>query len=61
MTDLVYHENRYKEDCSPYTIYLPSNDVMFKMMRACLGCEKDYDLWFNLGLKKEEAKDLEHP
>jgi len=53
-TDLVYHENRYKEQYSPYVIYLPSNDVMFKMMRACLGCDKADDLWFLHGNKKKE-------
>ena len=43
--DLVYHESRYKEEYSPYVIYLPSDDLMFKLMRACLNCKQIEDLW----------------
>jgi hypothetical protein len=45
--DLVYDESRYNEKHSPYVIYLPSDDVMFKLMRACLHCEAVGDLWIN--------------
>ena len=27
-------------------VYIPSNEVLFKMMRACIGCENIEDLWF---------------
>ena len=33
------------EDCSPMCVYIPSNEVMFKMMKACLEVEKVEDLW----------------
>lgn len=26
-------------------VYIPSNEVLFKMMRACIGCENIEDLW----------------
>ena len=35
--DLVYEECRYVEKYSPYCIYIPKKDLMFKMMRACIG------------------------
>ena len=28
-------------------VYLPSNELMFKMMRACFGCQSKDDLWIN--------------
>lgn len=43
--DLVYHESRYREEFSPYVVYIPTDDIMFKLMRACLGCSKIEDLW----------------
>ena len=43
--NLVYHINRYIEDCSPMCVYIPSNEVMFKMMRACLEVKEIKDLW----------------
>ena len=36
--DLVYPPQRYVDDHSPLCIYLPSRDVMLKIMRACVGC-----------------------
>jgi len=44
---LVYPESRYGPDESPAAIHLPSRDVMFKLMRACIGVEKPADLWIN--------------
>ena len=37
---LVYPENRYVEGNSPYTMYIPSIEVMFKLMRSCI-CVKE--------------------
>lgn len=45
--DLVYHESRYNAKYSPYVIYLPTDDVMFKLMRACLDCKTESELWIN--------------
>ena len=32
---------------SPMIVYIPSKEVMFKMMRACLGCNHKEELWIN--------------
>lgn len=37
--------SKYKEEVSPDSVYLPSNELLFKMMRACVGCEEVEDLW----------------
>ena len=42
----IYAEVRYNENYSPICIYLPSNDLLFKMMRAAIGIEDIKDLWF---------------
>jgi len=48
---LVYPAERYVEGNSPYCLYIPSNELMFKLMRACIGVKKPQDLWFiNLSL-----------
>ena len=41
---LIYFKQRYSEN-SPMTVYIPTKDIMFKMMRACLGCQNIEDLW----------------
>ena len=28
-------------------MYIPGKHLLFKMMRACLGCKNENDLWFN--------------
>ena len=43
---MVYPKERYNEGNSPYTIYIPSKDIMFKLMRACIHAEDPTDLWF---------------
>ena len=42
---MAYHDSLYDKDRSPMCIYMPSNEVLFKLMRACIGCEKAEDLW----------------
>jgi hypothetical protein len=37
--DLIYHEDRYFKNMSPLCTYIPSKEFLFKMMRACVGCE----------------------
>ena len=44
---LVYPKYKYVEGCSPNGMYFPGTYLMFKMMRACLGCRTPKDLWFN--------------
>jgi hypothetical protein len=45
--DLAYERKRYIQDNSPYCIYLPSKEIMFKLMRACIKCEEISELWIN--------------
>lgn len=42
---LIYNRKRNLEELSPMCVYIPSKELMFKMMRACIGCEKPQDLW----------------
>ena len=46
--DLVYPDCRFNVDYSPRTIFMPTKQVMFKMIRACLGCDGPQDLWYRL-------------
>ena len=43
--DLIYMPNRYDEVHSPLCVYIPSKALLFKMVRACLGCKSVEDLW----------------
>ena len=43
--DCVYPAQRYTEGNSPYCLYIPNRDIMFKMMRACINVKKAEDLW----------------
>ena len=45
--DHVYPCIRYTEGNSPYCIYIPSREVMLKLMRACIKVKKPEDLWIN--------------
>ena len=45
LVDLVYPLNRYYKAYSPFTMYLPSRTLLFKMMKACCGCKTIDDLW----------------
>ena len=43
---LVYDKTFYEQN-SPRHIYIPSFEVLFKMMRSCILVTKPEDLWFN--------------
>ena len=45
--DLVYRDSRYVDAHSPFVIYIPNENVMFKIMRACLGVDEISELWIN--------------
>jgi hypothetical protein len=45
--DLVYELKRMNQKNSPLCIIAPSNEILFKMMRACIGVYSEDDLWFN--------------
>ena len=42
---LAYKIGRYNDDESPTCIYLPTRQLLFKMMRACIGVEEPEELW----------------
>ena len=44
-TRLVYDRNRYDPDNSPLMIYVPSREMLFKMMKACIDVDSIYELW----------------
>ena len=46
--DLVYAEDRFVFNSSPTTMYVPSNMVLFQLMRACIGIKSADELWFVL-------------
>ena len=35
------------EDCSPECLYIPSKQVLLKLMRACIDVKDESELWFN--------------
>jgi len=43
----VYPGFRYLQDTSPYCLYIPNKEVMFKMMRACIKVLNPEDLWIS--------------
>jgi hypothetical protein len=46
LDELVYDRSRFGEN-SPLCIFIPSKEVMVKIMKACIGLENPEDLWFN--------------
>ena len=44
---LVYPESRYTTGQSPMPIYLPTNELLLAMMRACIHVESPDQLWIN--------------
>ena len=44
----VYAESRYEVGTSPTVIYIPKKEVMFKIMRACIGIKRVEDIWINV-------------
>jgi len=45
--DQVYPQTRLIKGLSPYTLYIPSKEVMVKMMRSCITVKDPQDLWIN--------------
>ena len=47
-SDEVYEEYKLnREDCSPMCLFIPRQEIMLKLIRACIGAKSDWDLWFN--------------
>ena len=43
----VYPASRMIKSNSPFCIYIPRKEVMFKLMRACINVKFEHELWFN--------------
>ena len=43
--DKVYPKSRYISQNSPNCIYIPSKEIMLKLMRACIKVSKPEELW----------------
>ena len=57
VTHEVYAEPRMTDStCSPLCVYVPTTQLMFKLIRACIGVESVKDLWFmkNKGNKRPQ-------
>lgn len=52
--DLIYGRARLTPLMSPLCNYIPSREITFKLMLACVGCASTEDLWFNQGAGQEE-------
>lgn len=46
---LVYNSARYVHNMSPLCLYLPRKEILFKLMRACLGVRVMKDIWYERG------------
>ena len=44
---LVYAKQRFQPNTSPFCIFIPRREMMFKMMRACIEVKTANDLWLN--------------
>ena len=47
--NLIYPMNRYYDSQSPTPIFVPTSEVLFKMMKACVDIKKEEELWIKLG------------
>ena len=41
MSEMIYREHKYQPDSSPFILYKPRKDVLFKMMRACINVKNE--------------------
>jgi len=44
---LIYPAYKYNKEWSPTCVYIPSKQMLLKIIRACMGVLKVEDLWFN--------------
>ena len=48
ITENIYPKSRVSDpENMPKSIYIPKREMMFTMMRACVGVESEDDLFFN--------------
>ena len=47
-SDAVYEEYKTnREDSSPMCLFIPRQELMLKLIRACIEVPNDWELWFN--------------
>ena len=44
INDFVYDEKRMVEGQVPFMIFMPKKEVMFKLMRACIGVKDQWEI-----------------
>ena len=45
--DLIYGKSRFLKHMSPWQVYIPRKEIMFKIMRACIEVKEPNELWIN--------------
>lgn len=46
MKDLIYAATQFSPLHPPRTHYIPSKEIMIKMMRVCVECKDPFELWY---------------
>jgi hypothetical protein len=41
----VYLDHKYFEEGSPFMLYKPRKDILFKLMRSCIDINDESKLW----------------
>ena len=49
LADIVYPLSRYVQGQAPAPIYIPSKEIMINLMRACVSCGNEQELWIHQG------------
>lgn len=58
-SDLVYEDFKMnREDSSPLCLYIPRKEIMLKLIRACICCKSDWDLWYNREPEEDDTRPL---
>ena len=48
ITELVYDEGKFRQDKPPNLIFVPSRDILIKLMRICCECKDTVELHYLL-------------
>lgn len=46
ITDVVYDESKFNKYTPPSLVYMPTKNLMMKMMRVCSECKEPIDLYY---------------
>ena len=56
--ELVFSKSRFLPNTSPWCIFIPRPEMMFKIMRACICVDNANELWLNKNNTKLEENDI---